>query len=312
MVSVYKVDIECLEPLGLPKIFSIITDELGKEILKGIRHNSLLTPHDPNPWLNATYLVSLKSENLVRNLRRVFARLDTSGSINFKLLHMRNIRVAERSRLVVLAARPGSIETILSEQGMAEALKGKILISLASGVTISQIAAALYPDDDVKERCFIFRATPNTAASVGASATVIGVSPNLLPKSEPLRMANLFLGLIGNTCIVPESQMDAASVVCGGTPALLALFCDAIMDGAVAGGLPRNMVETVTSQALESTAALLTAWTKPREVRKNVDWNPETTIKVLLDNLKGGVRDSIAEAVRDAILDSRSLEEKDD
>lgn len=236
---------------------------------------------------------------------------------------MQNIKVAERSRLVILAVRPGSVETVLSRPGMEEALKGKILISLASGVTISQIAAALYPDDDdVKERCSIFRATPNMAASVGASATILGVVPDLLPKSEPLRMANLFMGLIGNTCIVPESQMDAASVVCGGAPPLLALFCDAMMDGAVAGGLPRYTAETMTSQALESAAALVNAWVKPGEVRSNVDanpremWenvdaNPETTNKILLDILKGGVRESIADAVRDAILASRSPEEED-
>lgn len=295
----------------LPITFSIVTDDLGKDILKGIKSNYVPISHDPNPWAKATYLVSVQSENHVRKLQGVFARTDTGGSINIKLLQDQNVQVAEESRLVILASPPGRVETILSEQGMVEALKGKVLVSLASDVTISQIAAALYPDDDGKERCSILRATPNTAASAGASATIIGVSTDLPTKNGSIRMANSFLGLIGNTCIVPESQMDAASVVCGGTPAFIALFCDAIVDGAVAGGLPRAMAQKMTSQALESTAALLTGWTRPGEVRENVYANPETTIKVLLDILKGGVRESIADAVRDAILASRSPEEKD-
>ncbi|KAK7715226.1 hypothetical protein SLS64_003924 [Diaporthe eres] len=90
----------------------------------------------------------------------------------------------------------------------------------------------------------------------------------------------------------------------------MAMFCDAITDGAVAGGLPREQAEAMTSQALASTAALLAAdggEKRPSEVRENVGANPGITIGGPLKLEEDGVRDSISEAVRDAIVQTKKM-----
>lgn len=221
-----------------------------------------------------------------------------------------------RAGLVILACPPVAVATVLSENGMADALSDKILVSLAAGKTIAQMTQVLeykshnWTNSRGQNKCGIIRAMPNIAASLGASATSITLPHDPAPPNNTIELVDSFFQAVGGITHIPESQMDAASVVCGASPAFMAMFCDAIIDGAVAGGLPRAQAEIMTAQALASTAALLAAdggGKRPSEVRENVCANPGITIGGILNLEKGGVRGSISGAVRDAILAARSL-----
>lgn len=99
--------------------------------------------------------------------------------------------------------------------------------------------------------------------------------------------------------------MDAASVVCGSSPAFMALVCDAIIDGAVAGGLPRAQAESMTAQAAASTAVFLASSggrKRPSEMRETFCASAGVTTQGILELEMGGVRGSISGAVREAIL----------
>lgn len=275
----------------------------------------------PDSWALARYLASVQSEKTAQALREVFqSASDAGGSINLEVFQRQNVQVAQKSDFVVLASPPGAVEAILSEKGMAEALSQKVLVSLAAGLTMSQMETALYrpkgdsPNVSDQNRCWIVRAMPNIAASLAASATAITVSTDQAPPKDKIEIVESFFQCVGGITHIAESQMDAASVVCGASPAFMALFCDAVIDGAVAGGLPRSQAEAMTAQALASTAALLAAdggGKRPSEVRENVCANPGITIGGILDLEKGGVRGSISGAVRDSILAARSLGRKD-
>lgn len=292
------------------------TGDLGKAILKGILRNAISNPYDLEPWARVRYLASVQSEITAQALEEGFSTdVYPQGSINVEVLQRQNVQVAMRSDLIILACPPGTVKTVLSEKGMADALSQKILVSLAAGVTISQITDAMYhgqgtADYHGQDRCHIVRAMPNIAASLGASATGITFPTDPAPAKATIELVDSFFQAVGGVTHIPESQMDAASVVCGASPAFMALFCDAIIDGAVAGGLPRAQAEAMTAQALASTAALLAAdggGKRPSEVRENVCANPGITIGGILNLEKGGVRGSISGAVRDAILAARSL-----
>lgn len=287
------------------------TGDLGKAILKGITKTSVSSLYTRVPWAKFGFLVSVQSEATAQAVEEEFA-----GSIRLEVLQRQNVQVAMRAGIVILACPPGTVKTVLSDRGMADALSDKILVSLAAGVTIAQMKDALYQgpgnesDQNNQNRCHIVRAMPNIAASLGASATSITLSIDPAPPDNTIEVVDSFFQAVGGITHIPESQMDAASVVCGASPAFMALFSDAIIDGAVAGGLPRAQAEIMTAQALASTAALLAAdggGKRPSEVRENVCANPGITIGGILNLEKGGVRGSISAAVRDSILAARSL-----
>lgn len=294
------------------QVLTMTTGDLGKAMLKGITKSSISSLYTPVPWAKVGYLVSVQSEAAAQAL----VQEDFAEAIKLEILQRQNVQVAMRSDIIILACPPGAVKTVLSEKGMADALSQNILVSLAAGVTIAQIADALYHDPGNKtdhhdqNRCHIVRAMPNIAASLGTSATGIALPTNPALPKDTIRLVDSFFQAVGGITHIPESQMDAASVVCGASPAFMAMFCDAIIDGAVAGGLPRAQAEIMTAQALASTASLLAAdggGKKPSEVRENICANPGITIGGILNLEKGGVRGSISGAVRDAILAARSL-----
>lgn len=300
--------------------------DLGKAILKGTLRNAISNPYDLEPRARFRYLASVQSETTAQALEEDFSTdVYPQGSINVEILQRQNVQVAMRSDLIILACPPGTVKIVLSEKGMADALSQKILVSLAAGVTISQITDTMYhgpgnkTDYNGQGRCHIVRAMPNIAASLGASATGITFPTDPAPAKTTIELVDSFFQAVGGITHIPESQMDAASVVCGASPAFMALFCDAIIDGAVAGGLPRAQAEAMTAQALASTAALMNGGgggkkrggKKPSELRENVCANPGITIGGILDLEKGGVRGSISGAVRDSILAARSLSSKE-
>lgn len=299
----------------------MIVGDLGKAILKGIAHKGVSTFNasgswEGAPWSGRQYLLGVQSWESASALDDLFAGI---RGIDVLPKEKQNYTVARRSDIVVLACPPGAVESVLKEDDMRAALSRKILISLAAGVTISQIDAALYGDDsqatvEGRGRCWIVRAMPNIAAAVGASSTAIVLPTDPPLPQDKIEIVDSFFQCVGGITHIPESQMDAASVVCGASPAFMALFCDAIIDGAVAGGLPRVQAEAMTAQAMASTAALLAAdggGEIPSEVRENVCANPGITIGGILELEKGGVRGSIAGAVRDSIRAARSMGKKD-
>lgn len=295
---------------------SPVPGEIGQAILKGIIWTGLKSPQDPNSWSKAKYLASVTSDKQAQELREAFAiGSNPSSSINLEVWIKQNVEVAKKSRVIILATQAATVLAILKDRGMSEALRGKLLISLAPGVTVSEMETAIYlnddpPDGQVSQTCCIFRATVNTAASSGASGTAVCVSRASPVDEATLRLAHSFFKCIGFATSVAESQMDAASVVCQASPALIALFCDAIIDGAVAGGLNRAQAEAMTANALGSYQALASEEgrsRKPSEVREKACASRGIPMWAIMELEKGGARGLISGAVRDTILTSEFL-----
>lgn len=190
--------------------------------------------------------------------------------------------------------------TVLSESGMQEALRGRLLISILAGVTRQDMEKALnieqsYGDD----RCWIVRTLPNLAVASNASATAIEISEPLPPKDKCDLVDALFQDL-GGIVHVPASLMDASTVMCGSAPAFVALFLDGMIDGAVAAGVPREKADAMTAQMLMSTAALLKTQ-KASTLRESVCAMPGCTIQGNLTLEEGSVRGVSAKAMKTSI-----------
>ena len=228
-----------------------------------------------------------------------------------------NVKAVEQADVVILGCKPYMIAEILREQGMRKALAGKLLISICAGVPVDQISDALYempyknvmdPDKNGQEEkpCCICRVMPNTAALVRESMTVIADSSPPLPQHYQ-ELTDWIFTRVGRTVHLPPSMMDVSTALCGSGPAFVALYLEALADGAVAMGLPRAEAQIMASQTLRGTAGLVQNGEHPALVREKVCTPGGCTIGGLIELEDGGVRGTVSRAVRRATVVASQL-----
>ncbi|KAF2736190.1 pyrroline-5-carboxylate reductase [Polyplosphaeria fusca] len=230
------------------------------------------------------------------------------GHWNFPLttLTNQNIKGAQAADLVLLACKPQGFKDILGEEGMREALKGKLLVSILAGVTGSQIEEFMYPEGVPEGACRIVRVMPNTASFVRESMSVIATSTPPLSDHQH-RLVTWIFNSIGRTVSLPPSSMDACTALCGSGPAFFALMLEAVADGAVAMGLPRAEAQIMAAQTMRGTTGLVLNGEHPAILRDKVSTPGGCTIGGLLVLEEGTVRGTIAKAVREATVVASQL-----
>ena len=125
----------------------------------------------------------------------------------------------------------------------------KVVVSMAAGLTMEQISAmagGAYP---------VIRIMPNTPCAVGAG--VVLYDANSLVTSQELSAFTNALSGAGVLDRLEERLIDAGSAVAGCGPAFACLFLEALADGGVACGLPRQKALLYAAQMLEGTARLM-------------------------------------------------------
>lgn len=186
----------------------------------------------------------------------------------------------------VLAVKPHQIVDVCA--AVAAAGGGRVL-SIAAGVTISTIESAL-PDGAA-----VVRAMPNTPALVGQGAAAIAGGTNAA--ADDVDWAEGILSAVGSVTRVPEHLLDAVTGLSGSGPAYVFVVLDALIEGGVAAGLPRDTAETLAGQTLLGAATLYLAGDKsPGELRAQVTSPGGTTA--------AGLRVLEQRAVRAALIDA--------
>ncbi|KAH8672610.1 putative pyrroline-5-carboxylate reductase [Tricladium varicosporioides] len=277
---------------------------LGTAVLNG-----LLSPLSPNDKghniFPQHFIATVRSESSASKLRG-----SLSTRTNTRIFQGDNVRVAAESNIIILSCPPDTIPTVLAEAGMHNALRGKVLISLAAGVTRSTIERIIDngpPDEgNAADKCWVMRAMPNIAATVGKSITGIEVGDPPPPEGT-IKLVDSIFEQIGSIIHLPASQMDACTALCGSTPAFIALFCDSLIDGAVASGVPRGMAQFMTIQTLLGTATLLQNGQRPSTLREDVCAQPGCTIEGIMTLEQGGIRGIVSKAMRDTIMTASHL-----
>ena len=185
----------------------------------------------------------------------------------------------------IIAVKPQHVTDVCRALG---ATGGRVL-SVAAGVTIATIEAAL--DSEVA----VVRAMPNTPALVGEGAAAIAAGTHA--GDDDLAWAESVLGAVGTVVRVTEGLLDAVTGLSGSGPAYVFVVLDALIEGGVAAGLPRDVAETLAGQTILGAAALyLSGDQSPGELRAAVTSPGGTTA--------AGLRVLEQRAVRAALIDA--------
>jgi pyrroline-5-carboxylate reductase len=200
--------------------------------------------------------------------------------------------------VLLLAIKPQIFGNVVADLKQHDS--NQLVISILAGVSIAQLERA-FP----AERAIV-RAMPNTPATVGMGITAIAAGNHL--RSEQLELATQIFQAVGEVVTIPESSIDAVTGLSGSGPAYVAIAIEALADGGVAAGLPRQIADRLALQTVLGTAQLLNAsHLHPAQLKDRVTSPGGTTIAGIAKLEQAGFRSALIEAVVAAAKRSKEL-----
>jgi len=210
-----------------------------------------------------------------------------------------NRKAVREADIIVLAVKPQGMADVLKELSTVVDRK-KLVISIAAGIPIRFIA------EHLKKGVPIVRVMPNTPALVGEGAAALAAGENA--SGADLAAARAIFDALGVTVVVKEDLMDAVTGLSGSGPAYAFIMIDALSDGGVLMGLPRDVALKLAAQTILGAAKLyLDSLKHPGELRDMVTSPGGTTIAGIHALEKYGLRSSLIHAVEAATLRSKEL-----
>jgi pyrroline-5-carboxylate reductase len=276
---------------------------LGTAILKSLLNAS----GDAKGARFDRYIACVHSQNSAKRLSEQFPEQKEAGTL--VVLRGANVQAAQDSNIVILGVDPSEVESTLKQNGLSDALKGKLLISVAAGWPREKLEKLVSWDsssEDEKIQTWVLRTLPNIAALASQGLTAIEDPRENFPEHYMATAESIF-NQVGRTVHIAPRLMDATTAVGGSTPAFFAVICDALIDAAVATGIPRGTAQQMIYQSMRGTAAMLQSGIHPG-LLKDQGTSPEgCTIGGLMVLEEAGVRGSLGKALREAVSIARLM-----
>lgn len=208
--------------------------------------------------------------------------------------------LVDGSDWIVLAVKPNIVPTVLDELKNTVETGRTVIVSIAAGVSLDSLSAGIGRDVP------IVRVMPNTPALVGEGMPVLcGNGP---AQGDILDTALSLFQTVGAAMIMEEKYLDAVTAVSGSGPAYVCLFIEALADGGVREGLPRDAAYTLACQTVLGTARLvMDTDTHPAVWKDRVCSPGGTTIDAVRSLEMGGFRGAVMDAVSVCADKSRKL-----
>ncbi len=200
---------------------------------------------------------------------------------------------------IVLAVKPQIVSEVAKEITSAADLSGKLLISIAAGITLASL-------EDLFGELAIARTMPNTPALLGLGAT--GLYANATTTDTQLAQAVKIIEAFG-ICVPVEREelLDAVTAVSGSGPAYYFLMIEEMIKAGQALGLTREAASSLTLQtALGAASMAAKGDVDPAELRRRVTSPNGTThaaITSLQENGYGSVLEKAMTACRDRAVE---------
>ncbi len=207
--------------------------------------------------------------------------------------------VAQVADIVFGAVKPNMMVKVLSD--ITSSLnKETLVVSIAAGVTLDQLARALGHDRK------IVRAMPNTPSLVNAGMT--SITPNALVTAEEVADVLNIFRCFGEAEVIAEAMIHPVVGVSGSAPAYVFMFIEAMADAAVLGGMPRAQAYKFAAQAVMGSAKMVLETGKhPGELKDMVCSPGGTTIEAVRELEARGFRAAVIEAMNKCMEKSELL-----
>lgn len=254
---------------------------MGKAMLSGIIASNEINIEN--------ILVSTKSIKSKENIEKEF-------NVNTTLS---NEEVVKFSDILILAIKPNIFKEVIKEI-KNKIRKETIIVSIAAGITIDNLESL------IGEGYKIVRTMPNTPALVREAISAICYNNNV--KNEDLdQVVNIF-NMFGKCEILEEKYFHGFIALCGSSPAYVFMFIEAMADGAVKLGIPRNKAYKMAEQAILGSARLALETEKhPGELKDMVCSPGGTTIEAVAELENGNFRSTIIKALEKCAEKSKNM-----
>lgn len=224
------------------------------------------------------------------------ARLDELAQLGITTFDSAEELVRAGSTVVVLAVKPQVLPNVLSE--LAGLLEGRLVVSIAAGVTIATLEAAL-------PGARVVRVMPNLPIQVMSGAVAITPGPSATPKDAELVQA--LFSAFGSAHVMSEHQLDVEGAVVSCGPAYIALVVDALTRAGIKAGLPAGVCREMVEHTMLGVAkTLIETGEHPRAYMEKIT-SPGGTTAAGLEVLEPYVMEGAYAAVDAALARTEEL-----
>ncbi|XP_026655865.2 pyrroline-5-carboxylate reductase-like isoform X2 [Phoenix dactylifera] len=228
----------------------------------------------------------------IRTTHRRTDRRLVFQSFGVKILET-NAQVVDDSDIIILSVKPQIVKKVLLELKPFFS-EEKVLVSIAAGIKLKDL-------QEWSGQRRIIRVMPNTPA------TVVMCVGEMATKKDEERVTSLF-GAIGKVWTADEKYFDAVTGLSGSGPAYVYRAIEALADGGVAAGLPRDLVLGLASQTVLGAAATVNLTGKhPGQLKDAVTSPAGTTVAGIQELERGAFRGTLMNAVVAATKRCREL-----
>ena len=209
---------------------------------------------------------------------------------------------ARQADYILLAVKPQVCQVVVRD--LASVIhETQVIVSIAAGITLSQLRSWS------NGRAAVVRVMPNLPAVIGQGVSALCFSKT---NTEQEAVAHQMFSACGMAFELEEQLLDAVTGLSGSGPAYVMLMIEALADGAVLQGMPRDQALKMAAMTLKGSAQLVLDQGKhPGELKDQVCSPGGTTIAAVRVLEEQGIRSSLIEAVAAATRRSEELRLKD-
>lgn len=248
---------------------------MGQALIRGLMHKQLITVK--NVWAAA------KTESSCESIR---LELGIPCHTNYS-------KELADTDILLLCVKPNGLRSVLEKLKSYNLPPSTLVISIVAGASIEQIETGLGSKNPV------IRAMTNTPCLVGQGMTAVCLGSHA--NASHLALAQKIFESVGVCMELDEVHFDAVTGLSGSGPAYMYLIMEALADGGVRVGLPREAALRIVAQTLLGAAMMVQqSGRHPAALRDDVTTPAGCTIGALLIMEDGKIRSVLARAVEEA------------
>lgn len=233
-------------------------------------------------------MVSAKTESTLKTVQEKYA-VQTAT----------NMDVASWSDLLFLAIKPDIHKEIIQEI-KDYILEDTVVITVAAGITLQFI------EKEFGKKVKAVRSMPNTPSFVGEGMSALSINEQV-NKSDLDTVLEIF-NSFGRAEVIHEALMDSIPAISGSSPAYVFMFIEALADGGVKNGIPREQAYRLAAQSVLGAAKMvLETGMHPGELKDGVCTPGGATIEAVSTLEQNGFRGAVLQAMEKCTEKTKKL-----